>query len=208
MDQAWLRQLQLQVHKRKRTFEAPGGRQSRRVEGIYGREDEVSGFKNLCIYIDAGLVGKEQQIARILGVIDGQIYGYEQYDHTRWPMFFGVEADKLTTSGPVRVRTNIRSGDWEKIVKKHLLPEVPSSTVILPRLRNSEAARTRFPDHYDLGLFFCRSREVFVQNEEEQNFFRQIGSRCIWIFWDDEETPQMETGIFLPQVVPSCNPPE
>jgi hypothetical protein len=200
MDSVWLRQLQVQVNKRKRTFEVPGYRQSRRVEGLFNRDDEVSGFKHLCIYVDAGLIGKEQQIAKILGVVDGKIYGYEHHDHTRWPMFFGIESDKLTTLGPVRVHHGIRSCDWEKIVKQHLLPIDPSSPIIIPRLRNSEVARTRTPDRYDLGLFFCRNRDVFVQSEEEQTFFRQIGSRCIWIFIGEEETPQMETGMFVPQL--------
>lgn len=209
MDQIWLRQLQSEVNKRKRTFQVPGCRESRRGSGMmYDRDEDVSGFKHLCIYVDAGLVGKEQQIARILGVVDCQIYGYEHYDHTRWPMFFGIEPDKLTTSGPVRVRTGIRSSDWEKIVKKYLLQETPSSPAIIPRIRNSEVARTRSPDRFDLAIFFCRSREVFVRSEEEQRFFQQIGPRCIWIFFGDEETPGMEAGGFVPQVIPGCNPPE
>lgn len=209
MDNAWLRQLQAQVNKRKRTFQVPGCRQSRRVEGMmYDRDDDVSGFKHLCIYIDAGLIGKEQQIAKILGVVDGQIYGYEHNDHTRWPMFFGIEPDKLTSSRPARVHHGIRSSDWEKIVKKHLLPVAPSAPTIIPRIRNSEIARTRSPDRYDLGLFFCRNREIFVWSEEEQTFFRQIGSRCIWVFFNEEEMPQMEVGIFLPQVIADCNPSE
>jgi hypothetical protein len=175
---------------------------------MYDRDDDVTGFKHLCIYVDVGLVGKEQQIAKILGVVDGQIYGYEHYAHTRWPMFFGVEPDKLNSSKPLKVHSDIRSCDWEKIVKKYLLPEAPSTPAIIPRIRNSEIARTRSPDRYDLGLFFCRNRDVFVRSEEEQRFFRQIGPRCIWIFFNEEETPQMEAGGFVPQVIADCNPPE
>lgn len=209
MDNSWIRQLQTQVTKRKRTFEVPGYRQSRRGSGMmYDRDDDVSGFRHLCIYVDAGLVGKEQQIVTILGTVDGQIYSYNHFAHTRWLMFFGIEPDKLISSGPLRVNTSIRSSDWEKVVRKHLLPEVHSSPVIIPRIRNSEIAGTRYPDRCDLGLFFCHSREVFVRSEEEQTFFRQLGSRCIWIFLGDEETPEMEAGIFVPAVIPGCNTPE
>ena len=209
MDNAWLRQLQTEVSRRKRTFQVPGYRQSRRGSGMmYDRDDDVSGFKHLCIYIDAGLAGKEEQIAKILGAVDGQIYSYEHYAHTRWPMFFGIEPDKLTAYKRLQVHSGIRSADWEKIVKKHLLPEVPSSPVIIPRLLNSEIARTRSPDRFDLGLFFCRSRDVFVRSEEEQRIFRQIGARCIWLFIGEEETPEMEAGVFFPQVITVCNPPE
>ena len=86
-----------------------------------------------------------------------------------------------------------------------LLPEAPSTPAIIPCLRNSEIARTRYPDRFDLGLFFCRSREIFVRTEEEQTFFKQIRPRCIWIFFDEEETPQMEAGIFVPKLIAGCN---
>jgi hypothetical protein len=168
---------------------------------MYDRDDDVSGFKHLCIYVDAGLVGRELQIAKILSVVDGQIYSYEHYAHTRWPMFFGIEPDKLISSKPLKIYSEIRSCDWEKIVKKHLLPEAPSTPAIIPRIRNSEVARTRSLDRCDLGLFFCRNGDVFVRSEEEQRFFRQIGPRCIWIFFNEEETPQMEAGIFIPQLL-------
>ncbi|MFZ4860148.1 MAG: hypothetical protein ACOYL3_27615 [Desulfuromonadaceae bacterium] len=162
MDNTWIRQLQVQVCKRKRTFQVPGYGQSRRGSGMmHDRDDAVSGFKHLCIYIDAGLVGKEQQIAKILGVVDGQIFGYEHYDHTRWPMFFGIESDKLTTSGPVRVHTGIRGCDWEKIVKQHLLPKATLPPTIIPRLHNSEIDKTRSPDRCDLGLFLCHTPIIY-----------------------------------------------
>jgi hypothetical protein len=204
MDTAWLRQLQSQVTKRKRTFEASGCRQSRRIEGIFDRNDEVSGFRHLCIYVDAGLVGKEQQIAKILACVDGQVFGYEHYNHTRWLMFFGIEQDKLTATAPVRVHQGIRASNWEATIRKFISPDAMSEPLILPRLRTSEAARTRCPDRYDLGLFFCRSRDLLVRSEEEQTIYRQIGSRCIWMFFGEEEMPQMETGLFVPQVVASC----
>ena len=201
MDSTWLLLLQRQVRMRRRVFEVPGCRQSRRVEGMFNRDDEVHGFKKLCIYVDAGLVGREKQVAEILGAVDGQIYGYEHHNHTRWLMFFGIEPDRFVTPGPSRVHSSIRACDWEGTLKKYISAEAQTSPLIIPKIVNCESARIRCPDHYDLGLIFCRTRDVFVKNEADLPRFRMIGPRCIWFFIGDDETPQMEAGIFLPKVI-------
>lgn len=204
MDRLWLRQLQSQVNKRKRLFESPGFGQSRRQEGIFNRDNEVHGFKHICIYVDAGLVGRERQIAEILGCVDSQIYGYERYPHTRWLMFFGTDPERLTESRSVRVPHALRTTDWEGRLRKFISPEAPPGPAIIPRLHNPGSPNTRCPERYDLALFFCRDRAVLVRSEEEQTRIRKIDDRCIWIFFNDEEAPQMEARTFIPQVIAGC----
>jgi hypothetical protein len=52
MDKEFMNRVLTQVKKRMKTFDVPGYRQSRRVEGMFNRDDEIHGFKNLCIYIE------------------------------------------------------------------------------------------------------------------------------------------------------------
>ena len=205
MDRQFVNSVLVQVRKRMKTFEVPGCRQSRRIEGMFNRDDEIHGFKNLCIYIDSALAGKMDTICEILGYVDGFIYGQEHFNYTRCPMIFGGVPEKLVVLKRSDVHQGIRANSWEGLLSKHLAAEVPGKTLIIPRIRTSESAGIRSPDRYDLGLFFCRSMDVSVRSEEEQIFFGQIGSRCIWIFFGEEETPHMETGIFVPQLMPDCN---
>lgn len=208
MDSAWVRQLLGQVNKRKMLFEVPGYRQSRKVEGMFDRDDELYGFKNLCVYVDAGLVGREKQIAEILSRIDSHICSYEHYCHIRWLMFFGSDQDKLKAPGPSRVHHAIRALNWEGTLRKFISPEAMTAPIIIPRLHNPGSVNTRCPDRKDLGLFFCRDNLVYVNSEEDQMLFRRIGSRCIWIFLGQEESPLMEAGTFVPQVIVGCNTQE
>ncbi len=60
MERQFINQILAQVRKRMVSFEAEGCRQSRRVSGVFDREDEIHGFKNLCIYIDTALDGWEE----------------------------------------------------------------------------------------------------------------------------------------------------
>ncbi|MGC8491924.1 MAG: hypothetical protein ACP5SH_09325 [Syntrophobacteraceae bacterium] len=78
-----------------RLFEIPGCRQSRHVEGMPFRDDEMRGFKNLCVYVHTALSGQADCVAQIVSTIDGSIYYQAHYNHRRWLMFFRGNRESL-----------------------------------------------------------------------------------------------------------------
>lgn len=197
MDRPFINSILGQVRKRMKTFEVPGCRQSRRIEGMFDRDDEMRGFRNLCIYVDTALAGKEAAICEILGHIDGYIYGQEHYNHTRWLMFFGSDSEKLVAPRPSSVHCAIRSVDWKAIVTKCIADNPATGDPIIPRLHNPGSNNTRFPDRYDLALFFCRGRDVRT-SEEQQKGFTVIRHRSIWFFSGENELLELDAAGYIP----------
>lgn len=200
MDQAWKNRLLTEVRKRMKTFEVPGCRQSRRIEGMFTRDEEVHGFMNLCIYIDTALAGREEVVSEILGSIDSFIYGKEHYNHNRWLMFFGSDSERLVAPRPSSVHGAIRSADWKGIVTKCISDNPATGEALIPRLHNPGSGNTRFPDRKDLALFFCSGRNICV-SEEQQKSFVAIRQRSIWFFLGDKELPEMDAGGFVPREI-------
>lgn len=207
MEKQFINTVLGQVRKRMKSFEVPGCRQSRRIEGMFNRDDEMYGFKNLCIYIDTALADRVNDISEILGQIDSYIYGQEHYNHTRWLMFFGCNPDRLVASRPSKVYQAIRASAWRVIIASSIAENPSTGISLIPRLHNLGSSNTRFPDRNDLALFFCNNRDVCIPEEQQKNF-TAIRQRALWFFLDDDEHIEMDVNGFIPAVISACNTEE
>lgn len=204
MDRVFIRKVLGQVRKRFKTFDVPGCRQSRRIDGMFDRDDEIQGFKNLCIYVDTALAGKEDLIGRILGHIDSFIYGQEHYNHTRWLMFFGSKPDRLVAPRPSVVHQAIHPAAWKATITKCIVENPAIGGNIIPKLHNPGSSNTHFPGLYDLALFLCNNRDVWIQ-EEQHKYFMSIRKRVLWFFLEDDDRLEMDINGFVPAVIMACN---
>ena len=207
MDRQFINSVLGQVRKRMKSFDVPGCRQSRRIEGLFNRDDEMHGFKNICIYVDIALADRVNDISEILGQIDSFIYGQEHYNHTRWLMFFGCNPDKLVAPRPSKVYQSIRASAWRVIIASSVAENPTIGISLIPRLHNPGASNTRFPGRYDLALFFCRSRDIGIPEEQQKNF-TAIRQRALWFFLGDDDRLEMDAKGFVPAVIPACNTQE
>ncbi len=204
MERQYINAVLGQVRKRMRTFEVPGCRQSRRVEGMFNRDDEMHGFKNLCIYIDTALADRVNDISELLGQIDSYIYGQEHYNHTRWLMLFGCNPDRLVAPRPTNAYQAIRSSAWRVIIASCIAENPSTGISLIPLLHNPGSSNTRFPGRNDLALVFCKSRDVCIP-EEQQKLFTTIRQRALWFFFGDDEQVEMDANGFAPAFIPTCN---
>lgn len=198
MDRVFIRKVLGQVRKRFKTFDVPGCRQSRRIDGMFDRDDEIQGFKNLCIYVDTALAGKEDLIGRILGHIDSFIYGQEHYNHTRWLMFFGSKPDRLVAPRPSVVHQAIHPAAWKATITKCIVENPAIGGNIIPKLHNPGSSNTHFPDRYDLALIFCKGRDIATYEDQQKNF-ETIRQRTLWFIFGDEELPELYAQGFMPK---------
>jgi len=197
MDKEFINKVLGQVKKRMKTFEVPGCRQSRRVEGLFNRDDEMLGFKNLCVYVHASLAGQEAAISEILGHIDTYIYSREHYNHTRWLMYFGSNPVKLVAPVPSRVYQSIRASTWCATITKGLADNSCVCDDFIPRLNNLGSLNTHFPERYDLALFFCNGKNISTTEDQQKNF-SAIRHRSLWFFFCGNEQPELITDGFIP----------
>lgn len=205
MERQFMNHVFSQVRKRMVSFEVAGCRQSRRVSGVFDREDEIHGFKNLCIYIDTALAGREEIISRILGEIDGFIYGRQHFNHIRRLSFFGHNSESLLELRAASPHAGIRAADWRRLVTKAVTENPPVGAAVIPRLHNPGSNATKIPERHDLALFFCRGRDIRT-TEDQQKRFTAFRNRALWFFFGENEMPEMDAGGFVPIVCESCNP--
>lgn len=196
MDREFVNKVLGQVRKRMRTFEVPGYRQSRRVEGMFDRDDEIHGFKNLCVYIDTALAGKEETVSEILGHVDKYLYSKGHYNHTRWLMFFGSDHNRLVAPGPSRVHQAIRASSWMGSITRCIACNPANGNALIPRLHNPSSINTHFPDRDDLALFFCKGKEIYSTDEQNKNI-TAIRQRSLWFFFCDDKLPEMVAGTLV-----------
>jgi len=203
VDRVFIRKVLGQVRKRFKTFDVPGCRQSRRIDGMFDRDDEIHGLKNLCIYVDTALAGKEDLISRILGHIDSFIYGQEHYNHTRWLMFFGSKPYRLFAPRPSVVHQAIHPAAWKATIIKCIEEYPTNGGTIIPKLHNPGSSHTHFPGYYDLVLVIC-NRNVCIPEEQQKNFMA-LRQRVLWFFLGDDDRLEMDASGFIPPVIPACN---
>jgi hypothetical protein len=199
MERQFINTVLGQVRKRMKSFEVPGCRQSRRIEGMFSRDDEMHGFKNLCIYIDTALTDRVNDISEILGQIDCFIYGQEHYNHTRWLMLFGCNPDRLVASRPSKVYQAIRASAWRVFIASRISENPSTGISLIPRLHNPGSSITRFPDRNDLALFFCKGKDVYTYEEQLKNF-AAIRQRSLWFVFGDKDLPKLDTERFVSAV--------
>jgi hypothetical protein len=197
MERVFINNVLAQVKKRMKTFEVPGCRQSRRIEGMFNRDDEMHGFKNLCIYVHTALTGQEDIIAEILSQVDAFIYGRDHYNHTRWLMYFGSDPVKLFAPVPSRVFQAIRAAIWRDTITRGFADYPCTGLDIIPRMHNPGSLNTHFPERYDLALFFCKGKNI-ITSEPQQKNFTAIRMQSLWFFFGDDDTPELESGGFIP----------
>jgi hypothetical protein len=207
MEREFINKVLGQVRKRMKSFEVPGCLQSRRIEGMFDRDDEMHGFKNLCIYIDTALADRVNDISEILGQIDSYIYGQEHYNHTRWLMFFGCKPDRLVAPRPSKVYQAIRASAWRVIIASSIAKNPSTGISLIPRLHNPGSINTSFPGRNDMALFFCKNKDVCIPEEQQKNFMA-IRQRVLWLFVEEDGVMEMDTNGFAPAVIPACNTQE
>ncbi|BCG47939.1 hypothetical protein GEOBRER4_n2792 [Citrifermentans bremense] len=191
MDNKFLKAVSAQVRKQMKTFDIDGCRPSRKIEGFLG-DDEIRGFKAVCIYVHVALHDRIEEISTILSTIDAFVFRQAHYNHLRYLMFFGADTASLVAPGPSNVHQAIAQKKWEGSLGLQLKPEYADAQAFIPCLHNG-LPYTRFPDRHDLALFFCKGKDV-VTTEEQQKRFGSIRRQSLWFFFGEDGTIEMEAG--------------
>lgn len=195
MESDFIKTVLGQVRRQMKTFEVPGYRQSRRVEGMFDRDNELRGFENIWIYIDVALAGREGAISEILFHIDSFVYRQEHYNHTRWLRFFGCQPDdKVVTLRPSTVHQPIRPQAWQGSISS-FLSKSPAPGAPLSGPPNLGPFNSRSPGRNDLSVIFCKGKNV-LSTEGPERKFAPIRKRALWFSFDDNsDLPEFGAGL-------------
>ena len=195
MESDFIKTVLGQVRRQMKTFEVPGYGQSRRVEGMFDRDNELRGFENLWIYIDVALAGKEGAISEILFCIDNFVYSQEHHNHTRWLRFFGCQPDdRFVTLRPSTVHQAIRSQVWQETISRFLAKHLASGAA-LPGQHKPGPFNSRSLGRNDLSLIFCKGKNALSTVGSEKRF-AAIRHRALWFSFDDvDDLPEFGVGV-------------